>query len=248
MEHNFIFNGISSEEFGLLIRCVNPYASAERAVQKHQIPGKNGELVEDLGYWHNLTLKFEAGAFLIPDHAADYMDRLMRWLQPDALYHKLTDTYNPGVFRMARFTGSFAPEQLGFNYRNFQFVIEFDCRPEKYLAGGITEIELLPAQTIALRNPTGRPAFPIIRFTKGREDLILTMPGKKVISAVYGNGMPVGREIEIDTETETAVFTGTGADANMYVSFHGDLSLPAGTTGIRAMQAETSIIPRWWRL
>ena len=254
MNERIIFNGRSSEDFGLRVVCDNPFQTAERAVERYQISGRNGELIQDLGYYLNRTVTFRVAAYGLTQDAVDLTAQLAAWLQPDADYHRLEETYNPDVFHMARIT-SINPTQIGYLYKNIEFELAFDCMPQKFLKRGEATVEFSASAQgwKKLVNPTPRTALPLIRFahtiTQGVTD-------PETVINFYGRGRETyikclantpEREIEVDTETETARFTDTGADAGQYIIFAGMPSLIAGQNDMLTPMA-VSMTPRWWRL
>ena len=56
----FIFDGVSSKDFGVYISGSGTFDGAERDVSTVEIPGRNGELTLDNGRYKNRSMKYPA--------------------------------------------------------------------------------------------------------------------------------------------------------------------------------------------
>ena len=230
------FNNVSSETFSMFISGEGTFNSTARNVQTYNVPGRNGALVIDNGFYDNLAVSYPA--FIVKSFDANF-GALRAFLLSHIGYFKLTDTYHPTEFRMARFTGNVQPKMSQYNTEG-SFTITFDCKPQRFLTSGETVTTLTADGSIS--NPTKFASKPLIR--------------------VYGYGaLGVGSEtitigshsytyIDIDCDTEDASYSGN--NCNSLITLTGDSfpELASGANGITLGTGITKveITPRWWTL
>lgn len=186
-----IFNGESSEDFGVYIGGQGTYNAPARSVTKYTIPGRNGELVKDNGRFDNITIEYPV---VIMEDFRERSEAFNAWLKSSVGYCRLEDTYHPEYYRMAMITDSIV-YQTGTLNRYGKGKITFDCKPQKWLKSGETVIKGSTAFTVV--NPTRFASFP--RFTvHGNGDGTL-MIGNHIV-----NITGIEDHIVIDSELQTA--------------------------------------------
>lgn len=156
----FWFDGESAAAHGLIVSGSGTFNSAERDVERFSIPGRNGDLTVDNGRYKNVPVTYPAS--ICTDFAAN-AEKSREWLGSKTGYCRLEDDYDPDHFRMARFQGplEFTP---GFLNRTAECTIRFDCKPQRFLKSGESEIEIYPANRW-IQNPTRFPAQPLLIVT-----------------------------------------------------------------------------------
>lgn len=155
----FSFDNVSSRNYGVYITSDAVYDAPERDVEMISIPGRNGALVLDNGRFENIEVKYPAGIFA--ENETDFaqaVSDLRNYLCSKKGYFRLTDEYNPNEYRMAVYKSGLevSPVQL----RAGEFEIIFDCKPQRYLTSGETEIIVNDGDT--LTNPTQYDASPLL--------------------------------------------------------------------------------------
>lgn len=157
---SLIFDGESSRNYGVYITGQAVYNAPEREVEMISIPGRNGQFALDKGRFENIEVTYPAGIFA--DSETDFAEAISDFrnlLCSRRGYVRLTDEYNPNEYRMAIYKSGLEvePAQL----RAGQFEITFDCKPQRFLTSGETEMAV-PSNT-AIVNPTLFEARPELR-------------------------------------------------------------------------------------
>ena len=131
------FNGTSSESFGCTIEERPNHTRGSRRGQLVEIPGRNGEIsIEDDSYspyTQKYKLAFKEGDTM-PTHKR--AAQVAQWLLGARGFCRLEDSFEPDVFRMARYSGDLNIEQVAAEYGEAE--IEFTCQPQRYLKSGET--------------------------------------------------------------------------------------------------------------
>ena len=231
----FMIEETSSLDYGVIISKAAVFDAPARAYESVSVPGRNGAVLFDEGYYENVTVTYEAA--LLNKNAN--LDGFRAWLLSFTKYVRLEDTYHSEEYRLAIPSGGFSAsmEQA---LKIGRFKVQFDCKPQRFLKSG--EIGTRYTEDVTLFNPTRYAAKPLIR--------------------VYGHGvLGVGNDtvtissnaldyIDLDCDLCDA-FCGS-ANANSYVTLSGDdyPSLGVGKTGITLGTGITAIevFPRWWTL
>lgn len=236
MMNELSFNGVRSSTFSLFISGEGTFNGTARNVQSYNVPGRNGALVIDNGFYDNISVQYPA---YIVEHFRANFGALRAFLLSHVGYFKLSDTYHPNEFRLARYTGNIQPKMTQYN-REGSFTISFDCKPQRFLTDGENVHTFTADATID--NLTFFPAKPLIRVY-GYGDLGI---GAETIT-IAQNDYPY---IDIDCDTENASYN--TVNCNSLITLAGDTFpvLDAGETGITldANITQVDITPRWWTL
>ena len=132
-----IYNGQSSEDFGLHVTYRPDYDLPVRDVEEITLPGKDGTILYDNGRYDKTERKY---AMTFGDEDVDFYDmaiKMSKWLNSSpSKYVRLSDSYEPYVYRLARFVpdGPILPvlENAG------GLEVKFECLPQRfYKEGGI---------------------------------------------------------------------------------------------------------------
>ena len=160
MQHSIIFGGVDSADYGIYIGGEGTFNAPERAIEYKEIPGRNGAFALDLGYWNNIEVKYTA--FNYEDDYNTFCNRLRAFrnaIVSKMGYQRLEDTFHPDEYRMAVLSDGLEVKPIMYNTAA-QFEIKFNCKPQRYLTSGETEIEVSSGQTIT--NPTPYDASPLL--------------------------------------------------------------------------------------
>lgn len=131
----FTLDGHSTTECGIGLSAGGAYDAPARKGESISVPGRNGNIWVDDGSFENIMLTYPC--WMSEDFDANIDDfRVFLSLHSDR-YYKLTDTYHPGEYRLARYAGAFTP-QLGTSNKSGRFDVVFDCYPQRFLDSGNT--------------------------------------------------------------------------------------------------------------
>lgn len=158
--NSLTFDGQNSLDNGVYITAESSYDAPERDIEEIEIAGRNGAFLLDKGRWKNIEVTYKAGAF--GSNQTEFASKIrdFRNLMASRIgYKRLTDTYNPNEFRLGTFKDAFEVKPESAN-RHGEFDLVFNCKPQRYLTSGETEITVSSGQTIT--NPTPYDASPLI--------------------------------------------------------------------------------------
>lgn len=227
---NFKFGEHSTKDFDLVIQAPPTYNFPEKDVTVEHIPGRNGDLIIDNNCWKNTERTYSIASVFRP--GTDFVsnsERLIKWLTLKEGYHRLEDSYDPNVYRLASFkqNGSLT------NYYDIATAINitFDCKPQRYLKNGEKSVEF-SGSVATLENPTGYQALPEITIKNilplDNEVLLCTIQNEsKVTSVVSLNKIRSAEnpyDVVLNSELQT-VYSPQQEDINLYVNLN-DLEFP----------------------
>lgn len=222
--NSITFGNIDSADYGIYISGEGVFDAPKRVVEMVSIPGRNGALAVDQGYYDNITVTYP-GHNYEPD-MDDFKENLSAFrnaLASQIGYQRLSDTFHPDEYRMAVFHDGIDINPIKYNTAA-QFDIKFDCKPQRYLTSGETEVTVSDGGTIT--NPTDYASSPLLAI-KG--------PGNLLINDEYDINLSdalIGR-IELSSETN---FTGVikRATFNENIRFMNDNDVITSTTVLKA--------------
>ena len=265
------FGGIRSRDYDVWISGANVWSAPERDVEVVEIPGRNGTLSLDNGRYKNVSIVYPC--YMSGNFSKDF-DTFKVAMLSQTGYLRLSDTYHPDHFRMARLTGGFKPKPGPYN-RSAKFDLTFDCYPQLFLRSGDTAVTITSTKT--MENPTQFATRPqlIIGFTP---DVGTIQPKSGTVSIVTTDGgmIPVTttqtitftnipfttaqeqqRGIVIDCETGTIQRRDTYENLSAYAQLTtGDFfELPGKSVTAQSFDVSftgdvsyISLTPRWWTL
>lgn len=142
MFKDFTFDGENSKDYDVYISGDAVYDAPERAMDMVQIPGRNGALALDNGYYNNIDVTYPAGCFA--DDQADFaakLSRIRNMLASRHRYCRLEDAYHPDHFRMALYKSGLEVAPVARNKAG-RFNVTFDAKPQRFLKSGEVVQEL----------------------------------------------------------------------------------------------------------
>ena len=176
------FDGQSSRNYGVYITGEAVYNAPERAVEMITIPGRNGAFAFDQGRFENIEVTYPAGIFAdTEDDFVAAVSNLRNMLCSRKGYCRLTDDYNPNEYRMAIYKSGLEVDTS--LMRAGEFDITFECKPQRFLTSGETEMAVSSGDTIT--NPTNFESSPMI-LAKGYGTITFNGYKIKLNNDVFG--------------------------------------------------------------
>lgn len=236
----FIYNGRSSEEFGLHIEKKDVFSAPEYDVDFTSIPGRSGDLIMSNRRFANIKVSYTV--FLARKNVSalsDVLRAVKGWLytEPDR-YHAITDSYDTGYLRYGVISGSLDIEEQ-FNKLG-SFRVTFNCKPYKYSTEGLQEITVENGGGIF--NPEAFTAKPVVTL-KGSGDFSLTLQNGGYSKTWNFKGITDG--VVCDSEQMNFYYNTTLL--NDKVTGDGFPELPPGETALTVSSgvSEIKVTPRW---
>ena len=240
---SFTFDGINSLDHGIFITGSAVYDAPERAVEMITVPGRSGAIVLDQGRFENIEVTYKAGCF--GARQADFADKVRLFRNALASrynYKVLTDEYNPDEYRLGLYKSGLSVDPVQYG-RAGEFDIVFECKPQRWLVSGTTEIAVTSGDELV--NPTEFDSQPLIVFdgtgTLGIGEYILTITGS------------ASQRLYIDCDS-MEIYTSSGGiltNASSLVSIN-KADFPVLKPGINGVTysgiANLKITPRWWQI
>ena len=236
---SFTFNGISARTYGVYVTDVNVFDSAQRQVEYITIPGRNGQFALDHGRFENVTVVYSCA--MGADSDTDFADAISDFRNALASakgYKRLEDEMNPNEYRMAVFSAGITAPTL--NQRTATFDVEFNCKPQRYLASGETAVSVASGGTIS--NPTSFDASPLIECGgTGVIDIdgqTITLTNDPIGKILLANGTRSNGEVWQDFST-----TRLAAGDDIYTEQDGTIAFDVSGTGTtRKVTAITNVV------
>ena len=175
---HFRFDDIETTEYAMAVVDSHTRNGTKRSYEAIAIPGRSGALHIDSGRYENVRAVYTCIAL---SNGKEAFDNLNARLLSKVGYKQLTDTFDPDYVRFGQYVGGAEPE-LFVTGRQTRFEVEFDCKPQRYLAEG-----LLPVSGDTLTNPTPFEALPKITVTGSGEITI----GNQTITITGNTGTMV---------------------------------------------------------
>ena len=177
-----IYNGTNLEtEFGMVCLGRGTYGAPARDIEQVHVPGRNGDLLIDNGGYLNFDLTYPECT--IQEDFPYQARRLRNFLLSNPGYHKLTDSYNPGFYRMAEYRGPFAAEaHTARGNMSSVFDLIFNCKPMRYLGDdvGAPRIVLVGSGTTRVPYVSNRHGYSWVNIYNDGTDA-LTVSISKIV-------------------------------------------------------------------
>ena len=264
------FDNKALSDYGVYLSGDGVFNSPARIGEMVHVPGRNGSLWLDENSFENIEVTYPA--FIGTKDEADFRTKLMEvrsWLASREGYCRLEDTYHPDEYRLAVFKNQIETEPVQYT-RAGNFVITFDCKPQRFLKAGDNAKRFTANGYI--NNPTMFESLPIIAVRgNGRVNIsghLFTVSDTTRTIYIDSELMEVfipGHEPEELTEEEGLVITDElllpielqngnryAINMNAHVEF-ADYEFPRIEPGNQPVAFDSTIsrvtiYPRWWRL
>lgn len=231
MRDFFVFNGISSTDFGCYVADTNQFDAPAKDFESIEVPGMNGALTIDKKRYKNQPKWY---LMYIRDDIQTQIEAIRNALSVGSGYKRLEDSFDPDKFYFARYVSAFSVEQSDRCRAGFQ--VMFDRKPQRFLKDG--EITL-PAFTAngSIMNETDQIAKPLIRVYG---------TGSFAIGNTWMTISSANTYTDIDCELQDAYKGTTNCNGNVSGTFP---VLKPGTNGVTLSGVtKIEITPRWWVL
>lgn len=248
---NLIFNGVSTEDLGVVIQTPPTYEFASRDYEVIHIQGKSGDIVIDnKSYQNTKRTYYLAKAFRDKTKFVENVNALVTWLTSASGYARLEDSYEPDYFRMALFRDEGSLTNL--YDKATAITITFECKPQRYLKKGEIPINISKIDTyVRIINTTAYTALPeismdgdnlTIEFISGKDK---TQPNNtSILSSTYNQMCIIDSELE-DCYTETNYINDKITLTNGFPKLYPGVNwIKISGTALRSF----AIKPRWWQL
>lgn len=203
---NISFNGISAKDLGYVVQTSPVQNFPAKDVATQHVYGRNGDLVIDKGSYTNVEREYSLGIpFLCGASFTATTSNLVNWLHSTSGYARLEDTYDPEVYRLAKFSDAGSFTNLCDAATTFK--LKFDCKPQRYLKSGEKEIKMEGTSSV-IRNNYLYESKPLItieglnHFSKYDVLMLETSNGNKTDAiSIYSSDI---NSITIDSELQSA--------------------------------------------
>lgn len=235
-----IFNGISSEAVGLHVESAPNLDIPDKDYDVTHVPGRNGDIYTDKGSYKNAKRSYSVsfGSRTTPFH--EQALPIVSWLYTGTDYVRLEDTYDPYIYRMARFNGpANITNLLGFAGRAN---ISFDCKPQRFFKDGDKPIVITEASNV-VHNYTDFASLPII-LVHGSGTGTFTIGDYTIALSNIDGDVVVDSDLqEVYDPEKTKNLNSTVFIENFPKLMPGDnlVTFSDGVTGLE-------IIPKWWTI
>lgn len=203
-----VFNGKSSLDYHVHVSEPPEYAIPEREYETVHVSGRSGDIIIDTGAYQNVDRTYKVSVDATSNAYSDIATSIVAWLHPVGSgtrgYYKLTDSYDPKYFRLARYQGGDSLSNI--LNKAGEMDITFNCKPYKYLISGENSQTVINGQTLS--NPCKQVARPTITVS-GSAGAVLTVGSRKVrLKATLSN-------LVIDSELETCYVGNNNQNSNV---------------------------------
>lgn len=235
------FNGVSSTTLHIEVAEPPAYVSPARSYESIAVPGRNGEVLLDNGYYENVTQDYTISVDGTESSYEAVTAAVMAWLRSASGYAILTDSYNPDVYRYACYDEETSMSNI-FNLAG-EAEISFNCMPQRFLIAGDTPIPINSGDV--LTNPTQNIALPIIKIN-GIGTLTIENTNGTTYTIHVDSTILEG--VTLDCENLNCYSSITHINQNNHVT--GDFPKLHGGDNTITYSGFTSVIitPRWWIL
>lgn len=244
---NMSFNGKSIKDLGYVVQTEPAQNFPAKDVTTTHVAGRNGDFVIDSGSYANVEREYSLG---IPfQRGVDFSETvtgLVTWLQSAKGYARLEDTYDPNVFRLAKFSS--AGSLTNISNQATTFSVKFDCKPQRYLKSGEKVFTSNAGNSIDIINNTIYSSKPIIsvsglsKFSSFDVVMLETKSSDKTESiSIESNNSDL---MILDSELQTAYNEET--DLNDKISLNGntfpELKPGNNTVSVKAFRKHTVMV------
>ena len=230
----FIYDNISSQEFGLKIKKdgINNFSSPQRSYETIQVKGRNGDLIIDNGNYENFTLEIECYLDARESDLNAVSKELKKWLMNDLKYKKLILSTDSNYYYEAICANKLDISEMVENFG--ECLIVFNCKPLKREVFGYSRITLTQSSTLYNNGLVSNPYIKVV----GNGDITININNQKLI--LKG----VEEYIEVDTELYNCFKGNVNQNNKMYSDFP---VLEEGKNEISFTGSVTQleILPRW---
>lgn len=259
-----VYNGLSSEDYGILVEHPPVYQVPEKDYEAIHIEGRNGDIIVDKGGYQNVERSYDI-AFANIEHGYEQETaKVAEWLCSSRGYNRLEDSYDKDHYRLAYLQDSVDFSNL-FGKAG-EGTITFNCKPQRFLKSG-EKVFKVPNDGIIV-NPTifeSEPVFliyghlPPAASTTYRDSygLNIVQNGKTLHTAyvrisnktVSSKGFP--EYFLLDCSGKFCLGSNGRSYNSETIITNGFPKLPGGKFQITVVGENVDavyVIPNWWRI
>ena len=139
VDQSLTFGDVTSSDYNIYISGEGVFNAPKRRTKVVEIPGRNGDLAQDLGSYENINVTYPA-FYKAPDLAtfADDLEAFRAAIASKIGYQRLTDTIHPDQYRMGLFIEGLTITPVEYNTLG-KFDLVFNCMPQRWLRSGETK-------------------------------------------------------------------------------------------------------------
>ena len=231
MKGSINFGAVYSSDFSFYIIDTSGFTAPDDDFETYEIPGRSGDLHISNGRKKNVTVTYQC--IMECDDAMEEFISFRSKLGTVSGYQKLTESYMPSYFWLAKFKSikakTITPKQV-------LFELSFTCIPKLFLESGEAQHAFTAAGTI--ENPTANGAKPIIRIYGS---------GTFTVGTIIGTINTAGTQyIDIDTDTHQAFEGPTFRNSNVTITQWGELIPGVNDVTLGTGINKLTVIPRWY--
>ena len=233
-----MFNGISSQDYGIQVEHPPEYQTPARDYEIIHIPGRNGDLIIDTGSYQNVSRSYQIAIGDLEKDFTIMANMIAEWINSASGYARLEDSYEPEYYRMAMFQDEVSIENI--MQHAGRTTVDFNCKPQRFLKSGEETIRM--SEKGVLRNPAGFQSLPKVTVY-GSGSGVLNI-GKHSVTIQNING-----SIVLDSDIQDAYQGVVNRNSDILLS-DGFPKLLPGENSISWKEGITrvEVIPRWWTL
>lgn len=226
----FILDGQTSFNNGIVVTKRPDFPSPERNYNTYDIPGRDGQLFEDIGTYQDIAIDIECNFIDIPRKWGDHWRKVKRWLLKSGM-RKIQFSDDPYFYWIVKkIVIGTAERQV---IQSAEFTITLTLDPWCYLTSGLNKVpyNLITENTCELSKP--------IYYITGEGMCTLTVNG----NAVTAN---VGQNLTIDTYREICYRTdGTLQNTAINADYDKMFLLPGTNTITISSGFTCNVRPNW---
>ena len=241
--NSFTLDGRCSLDWNVGLSGTGVWDAPVRRGESFSIPGRNGAVWLDEDVFENISVVYPCW---IAEEFANLVDDFRAFLMAHGdKYYRLTDTYHPEEFRLARHPGPFQATPGAVNKWG-RFDVVFDCDPRRFLKSGEKAIEKagITGNGFTVYNPTHFASTPVFKIATPAQGQRINFGSTTLIINVSGT------DLVYDCETMTATLLGRQSAGAVTVSGDPPKFYPGNTNIITTNLdiANYDIFPRWWTI
>jgi len=165
-----VYGGESSSDYGMVVAEAPSFERPQRKQTTYSVPGRNGVILFQQNAWNDTTRSYkvwlaeaieEDSGGVRSGYLVEKVNAFEAMLNSKVGYQRLTDNFEPDIFRLAYYSGGddFSNQMTQYG----EATIRFNCRPERFLLSGDSFVTVANGGSIT--NPTKFDSKPLIKIT-----------------------------------------------------------------------------------
>lgn len=247
MMNYFVFNGVNSNTYNLIISNKKVHSSPKRSQEIISVPGRDGDIIFDNGSFENVSISYTCSLLASNGN----LTAIKAWLLSSGGYKRLEDSFDTNCYRLACLDSTVEISEQ--DSKLFTLEIKFTCKPFKYLKSGETAINIdfaSPLSSYNISNNTQFSSLPLIKIKASKEITLHISNGSVTTDKVitfpnYSMGLTIDSELMAVYRTSNSELYNSAIDWSDFPRLLPGNNSIGFTLGTGASITEASIIPRW---